>query len=58
MAAVSYTHLDVYKRQALEKPVVTVTGDGFVAGEVSDVKATGSVTHVSEGEVTNTIRCV
>ena len=45
----------VYDGTALEKPVVTVTGDGFVAGEVSDVKATGSVTHVSEGEVTNTI---
>ena len=44
-----------YDGTALEKPVVTVTGDGFVAGEVSDVKATGSVTHVSEGEVTNTI---
>ena len=45
----------VYDGTALEKPVVTVTGDGFVAGEVSDIKATGSVTHVSEGEVTNTI---
>ena len=44
-----------YDGTALEKPVVTVTGDGFVAGEVSDVKATGSVTYVSEGEVTNTI---
>ena len=44
-----------YDGTALEKPVVTVTGDGFVAGEVSDVKATGSVTHVSAGEVTNTI---
>ena len=44
-----------YDGTALEKPVVTVTGDGFVAGEVSDIKATGSVTHVSEGEVTNTI---
>ena len=44
-----------YDGTALEKPVVTVTGDGFVAGEVTDIKATGSVTHVSEGEVTNTI---
>ena len=44
-----------YDGTALEKPVVAVTGDGFVAGEVTDIKATGSVTHVSEGEVTNTI---
>ena len=32
---------------------VTVTGDGFVDGEVTDIKATGTVTNV--GEVTNTI---
>ena len=44
-----------YDGTALTKPDVTVTGDGFVAGEVSEIKATGSVTHVSEGEVTNTI---
>ena len=44
-----------YDGTALEKPVVTVTGEGFVAGEVTDIKATGSVTYVSEGEVTNTI---
>ena len=44
-----------YDGTALTKPHVTVTGDGFVAGEVSDIKATGSVTNVSEGEVTNTI---
>ena len=44
-----------YDGTALEKPVVAVTGDGFVAGEVTDIKATGSVTYVSEGEVTNTI---
>ncbi len=37
------------------KPGVTVSGDGFVAGEVSDVSATGSVTNVQEGTVTNTI---
>ena len=30
-------------------------GDGFVAGEVTDIRATGSVTNVSEGEVTNAI---
>ena len=45
----------VYDGTALTKPEVTVGGDGFVEGEVSDVKAIGSVTHVSEGEVTNTI---
>ena len=44
-----------YDGTALTKPDVTVTGDGFVAGEVSDIKATGSVTYVSEGEVTNAI---
>ena len=44
-----------YDGTALTRPVVKVTGDGFVAGEVSDIKATGSVTHVSAGEVTNTI---
>lgn len=44
-----------YDGDPLTKPDVTVTGDGFVKGEVSDIKATGSVTHVSAGEVTNTI---
>ena len=44
-----------YDGTALTKPEVTVTGDGFVPGEVTDIKATGSVTNVSEGSVTNTI---
>ena len=44
-----------YDGEALTKPDVTVTGDGFVAGEVSEIKAIGSVTNVSEREVTNTI---
>ena len=44
-----------YDGTPLTKPDVTIGGDGFVAGEVTDVKATGSVTYVSEGEVTNTI---
>ena len=44
-----------YDGTALTKPAVKVSGDGFVKGEVSDIKATGSVTTVSEGEVTNTI---
>ena len=43
-----------YDGTALTKPVVKIEGS-FVEGEVSDVKATGSVTNVSEGEVTNTI---
>lgn len=45
----------VYDGTPLTKPGVTVGGDGFVAGEVSDIKATGSVTYVSEGKVPNTI---
>ena len=44
-----------YDGTPLTKPVVTVGGDGFVTGEVTDVKATGSVTFVHEGEVTNAI---
>ena len=44
-----------YDGTALTKPAVTVSGDGFVKGEVSDIKATGLVTTVSEGKVTNTI---
>ena len=43
-----------YDGTALTRPNVT-GGDGFVAGEVTDIRATGSVTNVSEGEVTNTI---
>lgn len=44
-----------YDGTPLTRPNVTVTGDGFVPGEVTDIKATGSVTNVSEGEVTNAI---
>ena len=44
-----------YDGTPLTRPDVTVGGDKFVAGEVSDIKANGSVTYVSEGEVTNTI---
>ena len=44
-----------YDGTALTKPAVTVSGDGFVEGEVTKVEATGSVTYVSDGEVTNTI---
>ena len=51
----SETASKAYDGMPLTRPVVTVGGDGFVAGEVSEIKATGSVTYVSEGEVTNTI---
>lgn len=44
-----------YDGDPLTKPDVTVTGDGFVDGEVTDIKAKGKVTHVSEGKMTNTI---
>ena len=44
-----------YDGTALTKPDVAIGGLGFVNGEVSDIKATGSVTNVSDGEVTNTI---
>ena len=44
-----------YDGTPLTRPIVTIEGDGFVEGEVSEIKATGSVTNVSEGEVTNTI---
>lgn len=47
-----------YDGTPLTKPEVTVTGDGFVTGEVTNIKATGSVTNVSEGEVTNAITFV
>lgn len=49
----SETASKVYDGTPLTKPEVTVTGDGFVDGEVTDIKATGTVTNV--GEVTNTI---
>ena len=50
----SETASKAYDGTALTKPEVTFEGS-FVDGEVSDVKATGSVTYVSEGTVTNTI---
>lgn len=51
----SETASKVYDGTPLTRPNVTVGGDGFVEGEVTDIRATGSVTYVSEGEVTNTI---
>ena len=44
-----------YDGTALTKPDVTMTGDGFVEGEVANIRATGSVTTVAEGEVVNAI---
>ena len=44
-----------YDGTPLTKPEVTVTGDGFVVGEVTGITATGSVTYVSQGEVDNLI---
>ena len=44
-----------YDGTPLTKPEVAVTGDGFVAGEVTGITATGSVTYVSQGEVDNLI---
>ena len=43
-----------YDGTPLTRPDVKVEGN-FVDGEVTEVKATGSVTYVSEGNVTNTI---
>ena len=51
----SETANKVFDGSALVKPVVQVTDDGFVAGEVSELRATGSVTNVSEGAVENAI---
>ena len=50
----SQTDSKNYDGTPLTRPEVTITG-GFVKDEVKEVKATGSVTNVSEGEVTNTI---
>ena len=43
----------VYDETALTKPEVTVGGEGFVEGEVSDIKATGTIIEV--GTITNSI---
>ena len=51
----SVTDSKPYDGTVLTRPNVTVTGDGFVDGEVTNVRATGSVTTVAEGEVVNTI---
>ena len=51
----SATDEKVYDGTPLTRPDVTVTGDGFVADEVSGIRATGTVTNVSDGEQSNTI---
>ena len=43
-----------YDGTPLTRPDVTVSGDGFVKGEVSGIKATGSITYY--GEVDNDIK--
>ena len=50
----SQTDSKDYDGTPLTRPNVTIT-NGFVKDEVKEVKATGSVTNVSEGVVTNTI---
>ena len=50
----SQTDSKDYDGTPLTRPNVTIT-NGFVKDEVKEVKATGSVTNVSEGDVTNTI---
>ena len=45
----------VYDGTPLTKPEATVGGDGFVEGEVSGLKAIGTVTNVADGEVDNEI---
>ena len=44
-----------YDGTPLTSDMVTIEGDGFIEEEAWDVEAIGSVTNVSEGEVTNTI---
>ena len=43
-----------YDGEALTRPAVTITGDGFVPGELAKAEATGSITKV--GSTPNTIR--
>ena len=53
MTLTSASASKVYDGTALTAPEVTVAGDGFVTGEVSDLKAAGTITDV--GDVPNTI---
>ena len=49
----SYSHSWEYDGTAHTYPTVTVSGEGFVDGEVSTIQASGSITAV--GQVTNSI---
>ena len=51
----SNTRSWVYDGLEHSDPDVMVAGDGFVDGEVSDIRATGAVTRVSQGTVNNNI---
>ena len=51
----SVTDSKVYDRTPLTRSDVTVGGMGFVSGEVTGIRATGSVLNVSEGTVPNPI---
>lgn len=51
----SETASKTYDGDPLTRPEVTIGGMGFVTGEVTDIKAIGSVTNVSDSPVTNTI---
>ena len=51
----SQTASKVYDGTPLTKPEVTVGANLFLSDEVTNVRATGTVTNVSEGTVTNTI---
>ena len=51
----SETATKEYDETPLTRPNVTISGDGFIAGEVAEIKAVGTVTNVSEGTVENTI---
>lgn len=45
-----------YDGTPLTNDHVDIEGDPIVEGEITDIKATGSVTYVSEGEVDNTVK--
>ena len=51
----SETATKPYDGTPLTKPVVSVTGDGIFNNEIYNIVATGSVTDIAEGAVTNTI---
>lgn len=51
----SKTANKIYDSKPLTRPDVAIAGDGFVGSEVSDIKATGTVTDVKQGKVKNTI---